>query len=71
MVRFQLNKSPVETAAPAQDSLLQVLAPSTRVACCSGLTLPEQSVVCHDVQTWRRRAAPSALHLPTVFGLGI
>ena len=26
MVRFQLNKSPVETAAPAQDSLLQVLA---------------------------------------------
>ena len=53
------------------DSLLQVLAPSTRVACCSGLTLPEQSVVCHDVQTWRRRAAPSALHLPTVFGLGI
>lgn len=26
MVRFQLNKSPVATAAPAQDSLLQVLA---------------------------------------------
>lgn len=25
MVRFQLNKAPVETAAPAQDTLLQVL----------------------------------------------
>ena len=53
------------------DSLLQVLAPTTRLACCSGLTLPEQAVQCHDVQTWRGRAAPTALHLPTVFGLGI
>ena len=26
------------------DSLLQVLAPSTRLACCSGLTLPQQQV---------------------------
>jgi 16S rRNA (cytidine1402-2'-O)-methyltransferase len=53
------------------DSLLQVLAPSTRLACCSGLTLPQQQVQCHDVQTWRRQAAPTALHLPTVFGLGV
>jgi 16S rRNA (cytidine1402-2'-O)-methyltransferase len=53
------------------DSLLHVLAPTTRLACCSGLTLPEQQVQCHDVQTWRRRTAPTALHLPTVFGLGV
>lgn len=53
------------------DSLLQVLAPQTRLACCSGLTLPQQEVLCHDVQTWRRRQAPAALHLPTVFGIGI
>jgi 16S rRNA (cytidine1402-2'-O)-methyltransferase len=53
------------------DSLLQVLSPTTRVACCSGLTLPAQQVQCHDVQTWRRRAAPTALQLPTVFGLGV
>lgn len=53
------------------DSLLQVLAPQTRLACCSGLTLPQQVVLCHDVQTWRRRQAPASLHLPTVFGIGI
>jgi 16S rRNA (cytidine1402-2'-O)-methyltransferase len=53
------------------DSLLQVLTPTTRLACCSGLTLPQQQVLCHDVQTWKRLAKPSALHLPTVFGLGI
>ena len=53
------------------DSLLNVLAPTTRLACCSGLTLPGQDVQCHDVQTWRRRAAPTGLHLPTVFGLGM
>jgi 16S rRNA (cytidine1402-2'-O)-methyltransferase len=53
------------------DSLLQVLAPTTRLACCSGLTLPEQQVECHEVQTWKRRAAPTALHRPTVFGLGL
>jgi 16S rRNA (cytidine1402-2'-O)-methyltransferase len=52
-------------------SLLQVLAPSTRLACCSGLTLPQQLVQCHDVQTWRRQAAPTTLNLPTVFGLGM
>lgn len=53
------------------DSLLQVLAPSTRLACCSGLTLPQQQVRCHDIQTWRCQASPAALHLPTVFGLGV
>lgn len=53
------------------DSLLQVLAPTTRLACCSGLTLPQQYVQCHDVQTWRRRSAPPVLQLPTVFGLGV
>jgi 16S rRNA (cytidine1402-2'-O)-methyltransferase len=52
------------------DSLLEVLAPATRLACCSALTLPAQHVQCHDVQTWRRRAAPAALQWPTVFGLG-
>jgi 16S rRNA (cytidine1402-2'-O)-methyltransferase len=53
------------------DSLLQVLAPTTRLACCSGLTLPLQELRCLDIQTWRRQAPPSSLHLPTVFGLGI
>ena len=53
------------------DSLLQVLAPTTRLACCSGLTLPQQEVRCLDIQTWKRQAPPRSLHLPTVFGLGI
>lgn len=53
------------------DTLLQVLAPSTWLACCSGLTLPQQQVHCHDVQVWRRQATPAALHLPTVFGIGV
>lgn len=53
------------------DSLLLALSPSTRVACCSGLTLPQQHVACHDVQTWRRLGTPEGLRLPTVFGLGV
>ena len=53
------------------DSLLQVLVPTTRLACCSGLTLPQQEVRCLDIQTWKRQAPPRSLHLPTVFGLGI
>jgi len=53
------------------DSLMQVLAPTTRLACCSGLTLPQQAVRCLDVQTWKRQTPPRSLDLPTVFGLGI
>lgn len=53
------------------DSLLQVLSPSTRLACCSGLTLPQQQVRCHDVHTWRNQATPDTLQWPTVFGIGV
>ncbi|MFV0679650.1 SAM-dependent methyltransferase [Ottowia sp.] len=53
-------------------TLLAHLAPTTRLAVCSGITMPQASAITRTVQQWCHRPDDPALHtrLPTVFALG-
>jgi len=52
-------------------ALLAGLKPSTRLALCCGLSLPEQAIFSAGVQQWRSQPPALPLDLPTVFLLGL
>lgn len=62
-------ETPYRNAAMLQ-TLLQALAPSTRVAIGSGLTLPQARVQCHAVRDWRESGVFADKHTPAVFAIG-
>jgi len=51
-------------------ALLQTLKPTTRLAVCSGLTLPQQAVHSAAVADWKKSPHRLPLDLPTVFLIG-
>lgn len=52
------------------DDLLRHLAPATRLAHASALTLPEAQMVCRSVADWRRLPPAPPPAVPTVFLIG-
>ena len=52
------------------EALLNDLRGSTRLAMCSGLTLPHQQVRCQTVQAWKNQPAPPDKNTPCVFLIG-
>lgn len=52
------------------EALLNDLKGSTRLAMCSGLTLPHQQVRCQTVQAWKNQPAPPDKNTPCVFLIG-
>jgi len=52
------------------DTLLRTLAPGTRLAVASGLTLPQSSCCSATVARWRERPPPVSRDTPAVFALG-
>ena len=51
-------------------ALLQTLQASTRLAVCSGLTLPSASTKSASVQAWRKTQPAIGMGLPAVFAIG-
>jgi len=51
-------------------SLLQTLAPTTRLAIGSALTLPQARVVCRTVRQWSEPGVFADKHTPAVFAIG-
>jgi len=64
-------ETPYRNAAMVR-SALSHLAPTTRLAVCSGITLPQASMLTRSIQQWRNHPDDPALQsrLPTVFALG-
>ena len=62
-------ETPYRNAAMLQ-SLLQTLAPTTRLAIGSALTLPQARVVCRSVRQWRASGIFGDKHTPAVFAIG-
>ncbi|TSE34616.1 SAM-dependent methyltransferase [Tepidimonas charontis] len=62
-------ETPYRNAALLQ-ALLATLQPTTRLAVCCGLTLPQQVVHSARVADWRRHAPTLPLALPAVFVFG-
>lgn len=62
-------ETPYRNAAMLQ-TLLQTLAPSTRLAIGSALTLPQARVVCQSVRQWREPGVFADKHIPAVFAIG-
>ena len=52
------------------EALIKNLAPQTRLAFASGLTLPNMKVQCQTVQAWRKVSASPITGAPTVFLIG-
>jgi len=52
------------------DALVATLQPSTRLAMCSGLTLPAAFTGSRLVRDWKQQRAPVANDVPAVFGIG-
>ena len=52
------------------EALIKNLAPQTRLAFASGLTLPNMKVQCQTVQAWRNVSASPITGAPTVFLIG-
>jgi 16S rRNA (cytidine1402-2'-O)-methyltransferase len=52
------------------EALLASLRGNTRLAVCSGLTLPHQQVRCQTVQAWKNQPTPPDKHTPCVFLIG-
>ncbi|MSQ56770.1 MAG: ribosomal RNA small subunit methyltransferase I [Limnohabitans sp.] len=53
------------------DATLNALKSETRVAICSGLTLPQMDIRCMRIQEWKSLKPFVIASLPTVFALGI
>jgi 16S rRNA (cytidine1402-2'-O)-methyltransferase len=62
-------ETPYRNAAMLQ-SLLQTLAPTTRLAIGSALTLPQAQVQCRTVRQWREPGTFADKHTPAVFAIG-
>ena len=62
-------ETPYRNAAMLQ-TLLQALAPSTRIAIGSALTLPQAQVRCRAVREWREAGAFTDKNTPAVFAIG-
>lgn len=62
-------ETPYRNAALFQ-ALLNDLRASTRLAVCSGLTLPHQQVRCQTVQAWKNHPVPPDKNTPCVFLIG-
>lgn len=62
-------ETPYRNAAFLQ-GLISTLQPSTRLAVCCGMTLPQQTVHCASVADWKKRSPSLPLDLPTVFLIG-
>ena len=62
-------ETPYRNAAMVQ-TLLRTLAPSTRLAIGSGLTLPSARVQCLSARDWATRASPPDNATPAVFAIG-
>lgn len=62
-------ETPYRNAALLQ-GLLHTLKPTTRLAVCCGMTLPQQRVHSANVADWKKQAPALPLDLPTVFLLG-
>jgi len=62
-------ETPYRNAAMLQ-TLLQTLAPSTRLAVGSSLTLPQAQVQCRVVRDWRAPGFFADKHTPAVFAIG-
>lgn len=63
-------ETPYRNAALLQ-AMLQSLKPTTRIACASGLTLPQQSIRSATVQQWKQRGWQLDNDTPVVFALGV
>lgn len=62
-------ETPYRNAAMVQ-TLLQTLAPSTRLAIGSALTLPHAQVSCLPAKDWRLKGSPADNATPAVFAIG-
>lgn len=62
-------ETPYRNAAMLQ-SLLQTLAPTTRLAIGSALTLPQAQIQCRVAQQWRGATPFADKHTPAVFAIG-
>lgn len=62
-------ETPYRNAALWQ-ALVQHLQPQTRLACASGLTLPEARVHSRTVAAWRQQPLTLDKHTPVVFAIG-
>ena len=62
-------ETPYRNAALFQ-ALLSELPGQTRLAVCSGLTLPHQQVRCQTVQAWKSQPVPPDKNTPCVFLIG-
>jgi len=62
-------ETPYRNAAMLQ-SLLQTLAPSTRLAIGMALTLPQARVKCRAARDWRETGVFADKHTPAVFAIG-
>ncbi len=62
-------ETPYRNAAMLQ-ALLQNLAPTTRLAIGSALTLPQARVSCRTVRQWREPGTFTDKHTPAVFAIG-
>lgn len=62
-------ETPYRNAAMLQ-ALLQGLQPGTRLAVCSGLTLPGSRVVSQTVKAWKTAPAGPGNDMPAVFAIG-
>ncbi len=62
-------ETPYRNAAMLQ-TLLQTLAPSTRIAIGSALTLPQARVQCRAVREWREAGVFADKNTPAVFAIG-
>ena len=62
-------ETPYRNAALFQ-SLLSELPGQTRLAVCSGLSLPHQQVRCQTVQAWKNQPVPPDKNTPCVFLIG-
>jgi 16S rRNA (cytidine1402-2'-O)-methyltransferase len=64
-----LIETPYRNAA-VWDAMLKALAPQTRLAFASALTLPQQQVACRTVKSWAGAACPVGNDTPAVFLIG-
>jgi 16S rRNA (cytidine1402-2'-O)-methyltransferase len=62
-------ETPYRNSAMLQ-ALLQTLKPHTRLAICSGLSLPHARCHSASIQNWRQKTATLDNHTPAVFALG-
>lgn len=62
-------ETPYRNAAMVQ-ALVHTLAPTTRLAIGSGLTLPQAQVRCLAARQWRDTAFVADKHMPAVFAIG-